>query len=95
MREGQGLGPLRLPLALLAAVLVGSFALFLLLPDGGPAVVFGLPLGTAWILFVLVPVPLAIVAWAYASAFDRFWLRDEDLERIRRLRPAPPDEGER
>lgn len=97
-REGpgkaQGLGPLRLPLILLAAVLVGSLALFLLLPDGGPTVVFGLPLGTAWILLVLVPVPMALVVWAFL-AFDRFWLRDEDLERLRQLgrRDAPPDGG--
>ena len=93
-RGDRGLGPLRFPLLLLAAVLVASLALILALPRGGPTV-WGLPLGTAWILFVLVPVPLAIVAWAYASTFDRFWLREEDLERLRRFRrPEIPTDGE-
>lgn len=90
-RKREGLGPLRLPLLLLAAVLVGSLGLLLALPAGGPTF-FGLPLGTAWILFVLVPVPLAIVAWAYAGFFDRFWLREEDLERLRRFRSASQGE---
>jgi hypothetical protein len=74
-------------------VLLGSLCLLLLLPRGGPAV-FGLPFGTAWILFVLVPVPMALVVWAFL-AYDRFWLRDEDLERLRQLgrRSAPGDAG--
>ena len=90
--RGQGLGPLRLPILLLGAVLLGSLCLLLLLPRGGPTVAFGLPLGTAWILFVLVPVPMALVVWAFL-AFDRFWLRDEDLERLRQLgrRSSDPD----
>lgn len=93
-REGVGLGPLRLPLVLLGAVLLGSLALLVALPDGGPTVIFGLPLATAWILLVLVPVPMALVVWAFL-AFDRFWLREEDLERLRQLgrRNAPPDGG--
>jgi hypothetical protein len=71
---------LRLTLLLLGIVLAGTLAALLLLPDGGPD--FGpLPLGTALMLFVLVPVPLLLVSWAYAAFFD---LRDEDLERIRR-----------
>ena len=90
-RGREGLGPLRLPLILLAAVLVGSLGLLLALPAGGPTVV-GLPFATAWILFVLVPVPLAIVAWAYAAFFDRFWLREEDLERLRQFRSTSREE---
>jgi hypothetical protein len=86
-KRPAGLGPLRLPLLLLAAVLVGSLGFLLALSDGGPTV-FGLPLGTVWILFVLVPVPLTIVAWAYSSFFDRFWLREEDLERLRQFRAS-------
>jgi hypothetical protein len=34
-------------------------------------------------LFVLVPVPFVLVCWAYAARFD---LREEDLERLRRLK---------
>lgn len=73
---------LRLTLLLLGIVLAGTLAALLLLPDGGPD--FGpLPLGTALMLFVLVPVPFLLVSWAYAAFFD---LRDEDLERLRKMR---------
>lgn len=82
-REGR-LGPLRLPLLLLGLVLAGVLAALLLLPDGGPDA-GPLPLGTVLMLFVLVPVPFVLVTWVYAATFDRWFLRDEDLERIRRL----------
>jgi hypothetical protein len=80
--RGGRLGGLRWPLLLLWIVLAGCFAALLALPHGGPDVL-GLPLGTALMLFVLVPVPFALVCWAYAARFD---LRDEDLEKLRRLR---------
>ena len=82
-REGR-LGPLKIPLLLLAMVLAGVLATLLLLPDGGPDA-GPLPLGTVLMLFVLVPVPFVLVSWAYAATFDRWFLREEDLERIRRL----------
>ena len=71
---------LKLTLLLLGIVLVGVLAALLLLPNGGPD--FGaLPLGTALMLFVLVPVPFLLTSWAHAAFFD---LREEDLERLRR-----------
>jgi len=73
---------LRWTLLLLGIVLVGVLSTLLLLPDGGPDV-GPLPLGTALMLFVLVPVPFVLVSWAYAAFFD---LRDEDLERLRKMR---------
>ena len=73
---------LRGPLFALWIVLTGGFVALLALPGGGPDVL-GLPLGTALMLFVLVPVPFVLVCWAYASSFD---LRDEDLERLRKRR---------
>lgn len=82
-REGH-LGPLKFPLLLLALVLTGVLGTLLLLPNGGPDA-GSLPLGTALMLFVLVPVPFVLVSWAYAATFDRWFLREEDLERIRRL----------
>jgi hypothetical protein len=81
-----GIRPLRLPLLLLGVVLLGVLAALLLLPDGGPDA-GPLPLGTALMLFVLVPVPFLLVSWAYAAFFDRWFLREEDLERIRRAHP--------
>jgi hypothetical protein len=74
---------LRAPLLLLWIVLAGGFAALLALAHGGPDSLFGLPLGTVLMLFVLVPVPFTLLCWAYASRFD---LREEDLERLRRLR---------
>ena len=74
---------LRWTLLLLGIVLVGVLAALLLLPHGGPDV-GPLPLGTALMLFVLVPVPFVLVSWAYAAFFD---LREEDLERLRRADP--------
>jgi hypothetical protein len=82
---GLGARQLRLPLFLLWAVLAGGFLLLLALPDGGPDVFLGLPLGTAVMLFWLVPVPFAIICWTYAARFD---LRDEDLEHLRQIREA-------
>jgi hypothetical protein len=82
--RGGRLGSLRLPLILLWLVLAGGLVTLLALPDGGPD--FGpLPVGTMILLFVLVPVPLAIVGVAYAGTFGRWFLRDEDLDRIRRI----------
>lgn len=73
---------LRWTLLLLGIVLVGVLSTLLLLPDGGPD--FGpLPLGTALMLFVLVPVPFLLTSWAHAAFFD---LREEDLDRLRKLR---------
>jgi hypothetical protein len=86
--RGGRLGGLRLPLLLLWTVLAGGFLTLLALPHGGPDSMFGLPLGTALMVFVLVPIPFALVCWAYASRFD---LREEDLERLRRLREGPRD----
>lgn len=71
---------LRAPLLLLWLVLTAALLTVMALPDGGPDVL-GLPAATAVLIFVLVPVPLAIVGIAYAAAFDI----EEDLERIRRL----------
>jgi len=84
--RGGRLNGLRGPLLVLWIVLAGSFLALLALPGGGPDSLFGLPLGTVLMLFVLVPVPFILVCWAYAARFGGFILRDEDLERLRRLR---------
>ncbi|HEX7186141.1 MAG TPA: hypothetical protein VF756_30220 [Thermoanaerobaculia bacterium] len=86
--RGGRIGGLRWPLVLLWIVLAGSWIVLLALPHGGPDA-GALPLGTALMLFVMVPAPFAIVCWAYASRFD---LSEEDLERIRRL--GRHDQGE-
>lgn len=82
-RNGK-LGPLRIPLLLTGLVLFGVLAALLLLPNGGPDAAGPLPLGTVLLLFVLVPVPFVILTWAYVATFDSWFLREEDLERLRK-----------
>ncbi|HEX3125899.1 MAG TPA: hypothetical protein VH394_01070 [Thermoanaerobaculia bacterium] len=81
--RGGRLGPLRIPLLLTGLVLFGVLAALLLLPHGGPDA-GPLPLGTVLLLFVLVPVPFVILTWAYIASFDSWFLREEDLERLRK-----------
>ena len=88
-RQGR-LGSLALPLALLWLLLAGGLAAVLALPAGGPDVA-GLPLATALMIFVLVPVPLLGLGLLYALSFSRLGVREEDLERMRRLRGSGGD----
>lgn len=88
--HGGRLGVLRVPLLLLGLVLAAGLLAVMALPDGGPDVL-GLPAATALMIFGIVPVPLAIVGLAYAWTFESWGLREEDLERIRRL--AKKDEA--
>ena len=71
-------------LGLVWILLAGGLSAILALPQGGPDFA-GLPLGTALMLFVLVPVPLLLLGFLYAASFDQ-GLREEDLDRIRRFR---------
>ena len=84
VRRGR-LESLALPLALLWLLLAGGLAAILALPAGGPDVA-GLPLATALMIFVLVPVPLLGLGLLYALSFGRLGVREEDLDRMRRLR---------
>jgi hypothetical protein len=87
VRRGR-LGTLALPLALLWLLLAFGLGAVLALPHGGPDVALagGLPLATALMIFVLVPVPLLGLGLLYAVSFDRHGVSEEDLERMRRLR---------
>lgn len=89
-RLGPLEGRLRLPLALLWLLLAGGLAAVLALPAGGPDVA-GLPLATALMIFVLVPVPLLGLGLLYALSFNRLGVREEDLDRMRRLRRSGGD----
>ena len=81
--RGGKLGPLRIPLLLVGLVLFGVLAALLLLPNGGPDA-GSLPVGTVLLLFVLVPVPFLVLTWAYVATFDSWFLREDDLERLRK-----------
>jgi hypothetical protein len=72
-RRGR-LDALAVPLVILSLILFGSFAAMLALP--GMA-------ATAFMLLGLWLVPLLLVSFIYAWHFERFGLREEDLDRIR------------
>jgi hypothetical protein len=84
VRRGR-LGGLWIPLGALWLLLAGGLAVVLTLPAGGPDVA-GLPLATALMIFVLVPIPLLGLGLLYAFSFDRLGVREEDLDQMRRLR---------
>ena len=67
-------------------VLAGAFALALVLPvaeGAGGALLLGLPLRTAVVLYGVGIVPLFFLPAAYASTFDAETLTEEDLARVR------------
>jgi hypothetical protein len=85
-RNGRlgGLGP---ALGVLWLLLAGGLAAVLALPHGGPDIA-GLPLATALMIFVIVPIPLLGLGLLYALSFGRYGLREEDLDRMRRMRQS-------
>lgn len=83
IRSGR-IGRLGFALVLLWLFFAGGLAAILALPHGGPDIA-GLPLATALMIFVFVPVPLLSLGLLYAVTFDR-GLQQEDLERLRELR---------
>jgi hypothetical protein len=83
---GRRLGALAPALAVLALALVASLLSMLALRGQvatGPWI-GGLPLAAA-IQVYGVPVLMALVVIAYAASFDRFGLREEDLDSLRAL----------
>jgi hypothetical protein len=75
-------------LALTGVCIAAGFALALLLPDEGVAerLVLGFPVRAAAVIWLVGVVPLFVFPVAYAMSFDDLTLRDDDLERVRRLR---------
>jgi hypothetical protein len=89
------LGPVGLPLIglllFLEACAVGMFVLRGRVLDG--PWFGGLPLAAAIQLYGLWLVPLLLVALAYALTFDRFELRQEDLDRLDEYLRDSEDDG--
>ena len=88
-RRGR-LGRLWLSLLATGLVYAAGWWTILALPHGGPDVL-GLPLATALMIFVLIPVPLIVTGLAYALAFDRLGLTPEALERVRAAKRGTGD----
>jgi hypothetical protein len=80
-RDGR-LGGLKWPLLFLGLLLAIGLIAAIGWPGGGPDVL-GLPAATAIMIFVLIPVPLVLLGGIFAATFDRWFLRPEDLDRVR------------
>jgi hypothetical protein len=80
-------GPLTIPLLGLLVILEGSGLVMLAFRGrvlDGPWL-GGLPLAAGVQLYVLFLGPLLLVALAYAFTFERFGIRDEDLQRLKEV----------
>jgi len=88
--RARRLGRLVVPLVFTFVVLVGGFALALLLPaeGAGARVVLGLPVRAAVVLYGVGLLPLLVLPIAYALTFDAVTLSAGDLERVRALGAA-------
>lgn len=84
--RSRGLGPVRWIFALLWAVLTGCLAGMMIFSGTGRPWFGGLPAGGAFLLYGIWLAPLALVSFGYAWAFERFGVREEDLERLRGLK---------
>ncbi len=84
-RRGS-LGPLLWPLAALLVILEAAIVAMLALRGGVLTWPWlgGLPLATAVQFYGLFLLPLVLVSFAYAWTFERFGLRQEDLDELRR-----------
>jgi hypothetical protein len=87
------IGPLRQPLLLLLFLLEGSTIAMLVLRGHVLTApwVAGLPLSAAIQIFGVWLAPLLVVGLGYALTFDRYELRQEDLDRLTRLAGGGPD----
>ncbi len=88
LRQGRRSPVVIVALALTGICIVAGFALALLLPDEGAAerFVLGFPVRAAAVIWLVGVAPLFVFPLAYAMSFDGLTLRDDDLERVRRLR---------
>ncbi len=84
-RHGS-LGPLVWPLATLLFILEVGFAAMLVLRGSIATAPWlgGLPLAAAVQFYGLFLLPLVLVSFAYAWTFERFGLRQKDLDELRR-----------
>jgi hypothetical protein len=91
----QGLGPLGIPLLVLLIFLEAcAVGMLLLRGHVTDAPWFGgLPLAAAIQLYGLFLTPLLLVALSYALTFDRFEMKQEDLDRLEEIKMKPESEA--
>ena len=87
-RGRQGIGPLKIPFAFVAVVLVIGFGAALALPaTEGPlsTLWLGLPARAAIVIYGVGLLPIVVLPIAYALTFETQTLSAEDVERVRAL----------
>jgi len=87
-RGRRGIGPLKLPFAFVALVLVIGFGAALALPaTEGPlsTLWLGLPMRAAIVIYGVGLLPIIVLPIAYALTFESQTLSAEDVERVRAL----------
>lgn len=88
VRNGQRVGALAVPFAVVFVLVAGGFAFALSLPPDAVGSVFwlGLPKRAAVIIYGVGLLPLFILPMAYALTFDALTLSDADIDRVRAAR---------
>jgi hypothetical protein len=84
-RGRAGIGALRVPVALMACLLLGGFAAALALPPvtADSPLWLGLPPAAAAVIYGVGLLPILVLPVAYARTFDALTLTDADLARVR------------
>ena len=94
-QRGGKLGPLLVPLSVFAAIMVLGVIGMLVFAgrvEDGPRL-FGLPMAGAIQFYVVFLLPFLLVSLAYAFTFERFGLRQKDLDALRRRFPKDEQES--
>jgi len=87
-RGDKGIGVLKLPFLFVFVVLALGFCLALALPaneGSGGAMLLGLPLRAAIVIYGIGLLPIVVLPVAYAITFDTQTLNEEDIARVREL----------
>lgn len=84
-RGRGGIGPLAVPVAIMATLLAGGFAAALALPPvtADSPLWLGLPPAAAAVIYGIGLLPILVLPVAYARTFDALTLTDDDLARVR------------
>lgn len=93
--RGGRLGPLLGAVLGLAGLMALVVLLLLSFQDRSPSTSSGVPLSSLLALVGLWALPLILTTAAYVSTFRDFGLREEDLQKIRRLREDREKSGKR
>lgn len=97
VRTGEKMGILGFAFAFVFTVLMGGFAIALLLPhaDGGATdLFFGLPPRAAIVIYGIGLLPVLVLPFVYAATFEQRTLTESDLDRVREAAAAHLDKTE-